>query len=206
MSIDFEWFETEILSRKLNDKEKESLSCITIQTYNDEENIITKGQQGGMLYILRSGTAAVEDNSGDIRVRIAGVEEGTLFGEISFLGEDTATEDVLALEKCVVYKLSKEDFSMLMKDEQELAYSLLSKILASQAAIIRRLDAELLPIWRNLKKKAQQLPLIVKLIPVILIITYIGAWGYQWKTQEGKHNYQQQVHIQKQAIQETQHK
>ena len=204
--MDFDWFETNVLSRKLSNQEKEALSCISIQTYPDEANIITKGQQGGMLYILRSGTAAVEDNSGDIRVRIAGVEEGTLFGEISFLGEQTATEDVLALEDCVVYKLSKEDFSMLMKNQQDLAYSLLSKILASQAAIIRRLDAELLPIWRNLKKKAQQLPLIVKLIPVILIITYIGAWGYQWKTQEGIHNYQQQMQIQKQAAQEALHK
>ena len=178
MSIDISWFETEILSRKLNEQEKESLSCITVQSYQDEESIITKGQQGGMLYILRSGTAAVEDNSGDIRVRITGVEEGTIFGEISFLGEQTATEDVRALETCVVYKLSKEDFSHLMKTEQDLAYSLLSKILASQATIIRRLDAELLPIWRNIKIKAMQLPLLVKIVPVAFAAAYTAAFFY----------------------------
>ncbi len=91
----------------------------------------------------------------------------------------------------------------MMTKEQDLAYTLLAKILDSQASIVRQMNAQLLPIWRNIKKKAQQLPLIVKLIPVILIVTYMSAWAYQWKTQEGKHNYQQKIHIQKHETQNT---
>ncbi len=201
MSIDVNWLENKIFLRKLTASEGEALKVLESETYQAWDNIIEKGQEGGTLYILRSGVAQVEDNNEGLRVRIAGLEEGTIFGEMSFLNNQAATAQVTALGECVVYKLSKEKFSNIMENEKDLAFSIFSQILEEQTAIVQKMNAQLLPIWRNIKKKAQQLPLIVKLIPVILIITYMSAWAYQWKTQEGKHNYQQEV--QKQKVEES---
>ena len=202
MSIDIKWLEEKVLSRKLSAGEQEALQKLEAVTFKRGDSIISKGQPGGTLYILRSGIAQVEDVNEGIRVRIAGLEEGTIFGEMSFLNNQTTTAEVTALQNCEVYTLSKETFSEFMAKEEDLAFSIFCEILNEQTAIVQKMNAQLIPIWRNIKKKAQQLPLIVKLIPVILIVTYMGAWVYQWKTQENKHNYQQEVQMKKQATKE----
>lgn len=201
-TVDTEWLDKNVIKRVLTSAECEALQVMEVANYREGDNIIEKGQKGGKLYILRSGLAQVEDNNEGIRVRIAGLEEGTIFGEMSFLNNNTASAQVTALSECVVYKLSKEQFSVIMAKHQELAFAIFCDILEEQTAIVQKMNAQFIPILRNIKIKAQQLPLLVKLIPVILIVTYMGAWAYQWKTQEGKHSYQQQKQIQKQAVQE----
>jgi len=178
MSVDFKWLEKEVLERELSPDERTALECIKISTFTTGQTIISQSQPGGTLYILRSGSASVEDNNAGERVRIANVTEGTLFGEMSFLSDHLTTAEVIANEACVIYKLSHDDFSKLMQDQQHVAYSILVRILASQASIIQRMNAELLPIWHNLKKKAEQLPLLIKLIPIIFTLLYFGALAY----------------------------
>ncbi len=106
MSIDINWLEKIILSRALSSSEREAMSGLTLSTFKEGDTIISKGQEGGILYILRSGVAQVEDNLEGIRVRIAGLQEGTIFGEMSFLNNQKATAEVVALGDCVVYKLT----------------------------------------------------------------------------------------------------
>ena len=204
MGIDVKWLSDVVLSRKLTASEEQALQKMTATTFKRGQSIISKGQDGGTLYILRSGIAQVEDINEGVRVRIAGLEEGTIFGEMSFLNNQKTTAEVTALKDCEVYTLSKATFTEYMAQEEELAFSIFNEILNEQVAIVQKMNAQLIPIWRNIKKKAQQLPLFVKLVPVILIITYITAWGYQWKTQENKHNYQQEMQIQKKAPKELQ--
>jgi len=139
---------------------------------------MSQNQPGGTLYILRSGSASVEDNNAGERVRIANITEGALFGERSFLSEQPTIAEVIANEACVVYKLSHDDFSNIMHNHPRVVYAILVSILASQASIIQRMNAELLPIWHNLQKKAGQLPLLVKLFPIIFALLYIGALVY----------------------------
>jgi len=202
MAVDTKWLDKNVIKRDLTEAERDALKVLEIATYKEGDNIIEKGQKGGTLYILRSGVAQVEDNNEGIRVRIAGLQEGTIFGEMSFLNDNTASAQVTALGECTVYKLSKDQFKVIMAEHQELAFAIFNDILNEQTAIVQKMNEQFIPILRNIKIKAQKLPLIVKLIPVILIVTYIFAWGYQWKTQEGKHNYQQKIQTQKQAAQE----
>jgi len=206
MTVDTEWLDKNVIKRDLTETERGALNVLEIATYKEGDNIIEKGQAGGTLYILRSGIAQVEDNHEGIRVRIAGLQEGTIFGEMSFLNDNKASAQVTALTECTVYKLSKDQFKVIMAEHQELAFAIFNDILNEQTAIVQKMNEQFIPILRNIKIKAQKLPLIVKLIPVILIITYITAWGYQWKTQEGKHNYQQQMQSQKPAPQKAQPK
>ncbi|MDQ6962350.1 MAG: cyclic nucleotide-binding domain-containing protein [Mariprofundaceae bacterium] len=176
MNLDISWLEQHLFLRELTEEERKVLPCIKVQTFKNGEPIIEQGQPGGTLYILRSGEALVEDINEDMRIRIAGVCEGTLLGEITFLNSHVTTAQVTANQDCIVYTLSKEEFSLIMHDQQTLAYDILSKMLSSQAEIIQRMNTQLLPIWRNIKKKANSLPLFVKIFPLLFIAAYTAAF------------------------------
>ncbi|MFQ5581299.1 MAG: cyclic nucleotide-binding domain-containing protein [Mariprofundaceae bacterium] len=183
MSIDMKWLEQQVLLRELASEERTALKCLQEEAFSAGQKIITEGQPGGMLYILRSGKASVEDsNRYEGRINIADVEEGALFGEMTFLNNQMATADVTASEDCVVYKLSHTDFSDLMREQQQLAYSIFTLILNHQSKVILSMKVRLMPMLRNLKKKAAKLPLAIKLLPVIFILLYILAFFYiSWK-------------------------
>jgi len=183
VSIDIEWLEENILKRTLTPEEREAIQCIQVKNYNTWDKIIEQNQPGGTLYVLRSGTADVEDNNGKDRVKLANIKEGTMFGLTSFMNDDnTTTAEVMAKETCVVYELTKEDFSVLMRDHQSLAFTIIHRVVSNQSKVIRAMNAQMIPILRNLAKKANSLPLFVKLFPVFFIIAYMLAFFYiSWK-------------------------
>jgi len=182
MSVDITWLEEKVLKRTLTPEERQALSCIQVKSYNAWDKIIEQNQPGGTLYIFRSGVADVEDNDGKERVRIANIEEGTMFGELSFMSDEPTTAEVIAKEKSEVYQISRADFSELMRNQQALAYTFMCQMLNNQGRIIREMKSQLAPILRNLAKKANSLPLFVKLFPIFFIIAYILAFFYiSWK-------------------------
>jgi len=182
MSVDIAWLEEKVLKHTLTPEEREALSCIQVKSYNAWEKIIEQDQPGGTLYIFRSGAADVEDNNGKERVRIADIKEGTMFGELSFMSDEKTTAEVIAKETSEVYQISRDDFSELMRSQQNLAYTFMCRILNNQGKIIREMNSQLVPILRNLSKKANSLPLFVKLFPIFFIIAYILAFFYiSWK-------------------------
>ncbi|MDX8390046.1 MAG: cyclic nucleotide-binding domain-containing protein [Mariprofundaceae bacterium] len=176
MSIDMQWLQDELFQQQFSEGEKEALTCLEEVTFERYETIIGQNKPGGTLYFLKSGSATVEDNNDGMRVKIADLSAGTILGELSFLNNQNTTAEVMASEQCVVYKLSRDNFSILMREQQDLAYALLSLMLASQNNIIKRMNGELLPILRSIKEKAQKLPLIIKLFPIIFIIVYCAAF------------------------------
>jgi len=182
MSVDFTWLEESVLKRTLTSEEKKALSCIQIKSYKAWDKIIEQDQDGGTLYIFRSGVADVEDNNGSDRVRIANIKEGTMFGELSFMSDEKTTAEVIAKETSEVYQISRGDFSELMRNQQNLAYTIMCRILNNQGKIIREMNSQLVPILRNISKKANSLPLFIKLFPIFFIIAYIMAFSYiSWK-------------------------
>jgi len=183
MAIDVSWLEKSILKRELTTSERNALNCLTITNVPANEKIITEGQAGGTLEIMRSGKAKVEDNNRyEGRVILAEIEAGTIFGELSFLNNKRRTADVTALEACVIYTLAQDDFTELMKNHHELAYSILTAIMDRQTSVIMSQRVTLAPLLRNLKEKAQKLPLFVKVAPLVFIVLYILAFMYiSWK-------------------------
>ncbi|ATX82416.1 cAMP-binding domain of CRP or a regulatory subunit of cAMP-dependent protein kinases [Mariprofundus ferrinatatus] len=179
MAIDISWLEKNILKREVTAAERSALDCITVSNFSAGEKIITEGQAGGTLEIMRSGKAKVEDNNRyEGRVILAEIESGTIFGELSFLNSKRKSADVTALEDCVVYDLKQEDFTELMKNHHELAYTILTAIMDRQTSIIMSQRVTLAPLLRNLKEKAKKLPLFIKVAPVVFIILYILAFFY----------------------------
>jgi len=183
MSIDWTWLEEKVLQRKLTEDERKALACLSEEQFAAGQKIITQGQPGGMLYILRSGRVGVEESDRyEGRINIANIEEGGIFGELTFLNNQPTTADVTASEDCVVYKLSHGDFSALMRTQQQLAYSVFTFILNHQSRVIQSMRLRLVPMLRQIKDKAAKLPLTIKLLPVIFILLYILAFFYiSWK-------------------------
>jgi CRP-like cAMP-binding protein len=119
----------------------------------------------------------VEDNNRyEGRISLAKLEEGALFGELTFLNNRTATADVTALEDCVVYKLSQHDFSGFFHNQQQLAYQIFTIILEHQSSVIMSQRVTIAPMLRKLKNRAQKLPMFIKIAPVVFLIIYIVAF------------------------------
>jgi len=178
MSIDMQWIAQHLVNRPLTPEEETALEIIDERSYKLGDAIIKQGQAGGVLYILRTGKASVEDINDGNRVRIAEVSEGTLLGEISFLGNQKTTAEVVAGQNCTVYSLTRDNFSRIMHDHHDLAFSIFSQMLASQTKIIQEMNSQVIPILRAIKKKAQQLPLIIKVLPIVFILIYLSALAY----------------------------
>jgi CRP-like cAMP-binding protein len=174
MSIDFEWLEQKVLVSELTDDERTALGCIKEESFNKGENIISQGEAGGTLHILRSGVASVEDRTrADGSIKIAEIKEGTIFGEMSFLNNEKTSADVVARKDCVVYKLSQNDFATVMSQQQQLAYTIFARILEQETKVILEMKTRLTPILREMSRKVIKLPLMLKIPALILIVATI---------------------------------
>ncbi|GMR00234.1 MAG: hypothetical protein BMS9Abin18_1072 [Zetaproteobacteria bacterium] len=141
MSIDFDWLGKEILDRNLGEDDRSALDAVmTTRDFAKGETIVSQGQPGGILYILRSGTADVETDVNGERLHIAGANEGALFGEMTFLTKEAASAHVTAKQDCVVYKVTRDGLSQLMADHQELVYALVAYMLFYSSKVIRDMN------------------------------------------------------------------
>jgi len=179
MAIDMTWLEANALHTTLSATEKKALLPLTELTFSKGDTILTQGDDGGALYIIKSGEVSVQDsNRYEGRISFVTLKEGDLIGELSFLNGRRVSADVKAEEECVLYRLEKKDMLNLMKNQQGLAFTIMNSIVNHEAELLSNMRRELLPMLRNFKKKADKLPLTMKLIPVIFILVYVSAFFY----------------------------
>ncbi len=132
-----------ILRRDMEAGEKEALTrFLDVRTYEDGETIMDQNLSGNNLYILRSGSAEVVHEANGMRTRITSAREGALFGELSFLSGDLTSARVVAREGSVVYALTRDAFLKMMRQHQNLVYSLFAHMLEHTARIIRHMNGE----------------------------------------------------------------
>ncbi|NWF39004.1 cyclic nucleotide-binding domain-containing protein [Mariprofundus sp. NF] len=177
MSVDIAWLGNQILGRNLNEKESTLLATIISEkTYASGETIISTGQEGGVLHMMRSGSANIEVlKDGEKPLKVAEVEAGELFGELTFLNNNPATADVVATQDCVVYKLPREQLvSVIDEGEEQLAYLFFSSIVERQTSVIHEQRVTLAPELRKLNNKAvptfAKVGIVAALIVIVLII------------------------------------
>ena len=85
-------------------------SLVVSRTYAAGQTILRQGRPGKALYIVRTGAAeaVIRDEEGVI-IPLARFGPGSYFGEMSVLTGEPTSADVVALEKCVVSVLPRED-------------------------------------------------------------------------------------------------
>jgi len=141
MSIDFDWLGKEILDHDLSENDRSALDAVmTTSSFAKGEAIVSQGQPGGILHILRSGMADVETDFNGESLHIAGADEGALFREMTFLTKEVASANVSAKKDCVVYGITRDGLSQLMTDHQDLAYALLAYMLFYSSKVIRGMN------------------------------------------------------------------
>ncbi|GAV19524.1 DNA-binding transcriptional dual regulator Crp [Mariprofundus micogutta] len=178
MAIDFAWLGNKVLGRELTEPECGLLASMVNETaYASGDTIISTGQDGGVLHIMRSGNAKVEVyKEGEERVTVADIDEESIFGELTFLNNNPATADVIATQDCVVYKLSRQDLaSVTTAGQPQLAYLFFSAIMERQTGVILEQRVTLAPELRN--QNNQGMPVFAKIViaAVLLGIVYIIA-------------------------------
>ena len=143
VDIDFQWLEDKVLLRKLGSEEREILSrVIQPHVFDAGEVMLEQGKSGGVLYLLRSGSAVIDREEGGQKMRVATIGEGAMFGEMTFLTGEQASATVTTKTTCTVYKLTRASYSELMQRQQDLVYSLFAYILVHAARVIRTMNEE----------------------------------------------------------------
>lgn len=143
MSIDFTWLENNVLRNKLTDSEKDQLcDVIECMKFAGGDTIMTEGERGGALYLLRSGSVAILREINGQQQCLKTVYEGALLGELTFLTGEPATATVMASEDTVAYKINRLEYARLMQTNQELVYALFTYMLAQTCTIIRQMNED----------------------------------------------------------------
>jgi len=143
MDIDLTWLEEKFFQQKFDNAQKDILaSKVTVVEYAAGSTIVEQGSMGQALYIIHSGVAVIDCECNGEKVRVGTKRSGDLLGEMSFLTAAEASATVTAREDCVIYKLPRDAFTSLMKENPELAYAIFAHLLNHTASVIRHMNAE----------------------------------------------------------------
>jgi len=103
-----------------------------IAEYGAGEFIVRQGDQGDSLYIIRSGSCGVYvRRNGKQENRIATIDSGEFFGEMSLLTGEPITATVRAMVDTSVIIIDKENFSKILNDNPTISVQL-GEILAKR--------------------------------------------------------------------------
>lgn len=97
---------------------------VTCHEYKENQLIIRKGDEGDSLYIIASGTVRVHDGE----LVVARMGNGNFFGEISFLDTAPRSMSVSADTSSVLYRVSRNDFYKVFKDQPEVFQKIVSTL------------------------------------------------------------------------------
>ncbi len=180
MSVDLSWIKQSLQLRNVSQDAIKALDCMDIFQFSTGETILQQGQLGGGLFLLRSGRISIMMQREDEDVLLARDEEGALFAKHCLLDEHKLSDvQIVADDNCTVYKLSHASFIHLMRTHHQLAYAILFRMLDYQEETIRKNRTKLFPYLLALKLKAEKLPFIVKLIPLLFIVSYSSLFFYR---------------------------
>jgi CRP/FNR family cyclic AMP-dependent transcriptional regulator len=143
VSIDYKWLEATIFHQTLDDSQRNALdAALTEHQFTEGESILSQGQAGDTLYILRSGSAEVTSEATGERIHIADATEGALFGEMTVLTGEPTSASVIATGACETYRITRDNLSKLMAGNQNLVFALFAYMQVYSSRVIRQMNEE----------------------------------------------------------------
>lgn len=97
------------------------LNACTVLSCNDGDRVVGKGDIGNELYVILSGMVQVQDEG----VKLATLEQGAIFGEMSFIASEKRSADIYAVADSELLVLSQDRVRNLMDQMPEVAARLL---------------------------------------------------------------------------------
>lgn len=104
---------------------KEFVRKIETRSFKKGEQIYSRGEFSGNLFIVRAGEVQIRSHAADGTSHLIGMHgRGSLFGEVSFLSGEKHSSDATASLDSIIYVLPGHAFSQLLKEESALGQSL----------------------------------------------------------------------------------
>jgi CRP/FNR family transcriptional regulator, cyclic AMP receptor protein len=115
-------------------------SLMHVRTFDSDEIIFRKGDPGVGLYVIRDGAVDVYSEFSDLtRYKVASLESGDFFGEISLLNDSPRSATVVAVKSSILLGFFRHDLLELMNSDPSLGVKLvynLAKIVAERLRIM----------------------------------------------------------------------
>ena len=93
----------------------------------ENTKLITKNEYGDYMMVLVSGQVRVHDGEKEIAV----LKNGDFFGELSILDGEKRSADITTDTECVLFKISKNDFTMILENYNQISGSMI-KVLSQR--------------------------------------------------------------------------
>ena len=118
-----------VLFAEFNDAEIERfLDLLDEERFERGDVIVKQDASGDCMYILVSGRAKVEHHKEGHEIHLAILEPGDFFGELALVDEGPRSADVLAMEACVLLKITQAAIAALAGVFPTAAFKLLIAI------------------------------------------------------------------------------
>lgn len=115
-------------------------SKVQVVTFEPDQNIVQQGDIGDSFYIIKEGRVHVLQASDGHEIILSQLGESEGFGEMSLIIDQPRTATVRALSKTIALKLSKTDFSSLMRKWPELAAKMY-RLVDERVSLVEELDS-----------------------------------------------------------------
>ena len=108
-------------------------------SYQDDQILLSQGDNGDAAYIIIGGEAAILIDTEQGPVEVARLGKGDVVGEIAILCDVPRTATVQAKESLITLKISKDHFFRLVTDFPQIAVEIMREL----AARLERTNAQL---------------------------------------------------------------
>ena len=123
------------------DEHQRVLSLLKHQEYPQGETILREGRSTQILWVIVRGRCEVIKKMKDGAERqLAVLEQGAVFGEMSFFEPAPHSASVRALSDGEVTRLSRDDYDQLQQTDSLAAYKIAANIVKTLAERLRRMD------------------------------------------------------------------
>jgi len=93
-------------------------ACATYTVFKANEPVITEGEIGKYLYLVKSGQLRVNKRHGGNIYEVGSINSGDIFGEASVLYQGTSGAEVRAIEDCELYTIPAEKVRELFESNE----------------------------------------------------------------------------------------
>ena len=132
-------------------------------TSSQNQVLIREGKGRGSLHIIYSGQVkvvkAVTESSAKT---IAVLEDGDIFGEMSFIDESSPSASIVAVENSRILRIDKIAFLKMLENDKDLAIKILIRILQVSSTRVRNLSEQIVYMGKllvnNRENKASNKP------------------------------------------------
>ncbi len=97
---------------------------LTVEEFDENFEILNKGDEGNSMYIILSGNVKVHD----LHLTLTELTAGAVFGEMALIDNGTRSMSVSTISKCQMGVLSREDFYDVMKNYPDIFKYLVSTL------------------------------------------------------------------------------